>query len=444
MNDMTLKSRLFHACRRITCLFLCMFVLLTNLSFPADAFAAAKGVTNAKVVLRKSASTNSKALATVYKGTNVSVLDDGDTWCKVRYGEFTGYMMKKYVNVSGSTSSSSSNAASSSSSTAADKIKALGDAPGSMRYGDINSDVTKLQQALQILGYYKGKLDGKYGSGTQASVKAYQKANGLTADGTAGKKTVTKLFGSCRASSLTTQTSDSTSSTANSSKHPTVSSISKIGSVPGFSKKGYTGTDVVKLQQALECLGYYSGAIDGEYGDLTFKAVKRYQSKKGLKADGIAGEATIRSLFGKEAASSGSTASYKTEVPDWYKDNVSKLIPKGARFTVKDVKTGKTFEMVRWSGGDHMDAEPRTSKDTSTLKSIYGGSFSWDRRAILILYKDHVYAASMNGMPHGTTTISNNFNGHICIHFKNSKTHESDKVDPDHQKAVTNASKATW
>ena len=37
----------------------------------------------------------------------------------------------------------------------------------------------------------------------------------------------------------------------------------------------------------------------------------------------------------------------------------------------------------------------------------------------------------MNGMPHGTTTISsNNFDGHFCIHFKNSKTHESDKVDP--------------
>ena len=78
------------------------------------------------------------------------------------------------------------------------------------------------------------------------------------------------------------------------------------------------------------------------------------------------------------------------------------------------------------------------------MKSIYGGSWSWRRRAILILYNGHVYAASMNGMPHGTTTISNGFDGHFCIHFKNSKTHGTKKVDPDHQSAVTSASRATW
>ena len=51
----------------------------------------------------------------------------------------------------------------------------------------------------------------------------------------------------------------------------------------------------------------------------------------------------------------------------------------------------------------------------------------------------------MNGMPHGTTTISDNdFEGHFCIHFKNSKTHETEVVDDDHQAAVTVASKATW
>ena len=106
---------------------------------------------------------------------------------------------------------------------------------------------------------------------------------------------------------------------------------------------------------------------------------------------------------------------------------------------------GKTFEVVRWSGYNHIDAAPRTAEDTATMKSIYGGEWSWNRRAILILYNGHVYAASMNGMPHGTTTISSNdFDGHFCIHFKNSKTHESDKVDPDHQAAVTTASKATW
>ena len=328
------------------------------------------------------------------------------------------------------------------------QIKALGDAPGPMLIGDSNSDVTKLQKALQILGYYKGKIDGRYGNDTANAVKAYQKSNGLEADGYAGKNTVKKLFGSCRSTTLSNQNSTpsatTTSSSTSSSKYSTVSSISKIGAAPKVSKKGDSGSDVVKLQQALEYIGYYTGVIDGDYGQLTYNAVKRYQSKNDLKADGIAGEATIRKLFGKEPGSSTKAASYQTETLDWYKDNVSRLIPKGARFTVKDVKTGKTFEMVRWSGGDHMDSEPYSKQDTATIKSIYGGSFSWDRRPILILYKGHVYAASMNGMPHGTTTISNNFDGHLCIHFQNSKTHGSDKIDPDHQAAVRKASNAKW
>lgn len=92
-----------------------------------------------------------------------------------------------------------------------------------------------------------------------------------------------------------------------------------------------------------------------------------------------------------------------------------------------------------------MDAEPVNDEATATLKAIYGGSWSWRRRPILIMYNGHVYAASMNGMPHGTSTISgNNFNGHFCIHFKNSKTHETKKVDSEHQNAVDRAAKATW
>ena len=49
-------------------------------------------------------------------------------------------------------------------------------------------------------------------------------------------------------------------------------------------------------------------------------------------------------------------------------------------------------------------------------------------------------AASINGMPHGGGSIAdNNFEGHICIHFLNSRTHGTDNVDPDHQNAVGEA-----
>ncbi len=444
-----------NTCKRILCAFLCAVFLVGFAPAANPAAAADTGVTNAKVVMRKSADKDSKALATLYKGEDVDILKAEDDWYKVRYGKYTGYVMKKYVNAGKVTSSSASSSSSSASSASvSSKIKALGSAPGIMRVGDYNSDVKKLQQALEILGYYDGKIDGKYGDGTKAAVKAYQKAKGLSADGYAGELTVKSIFGKCSSTSLTTQKApDSNSSSSGnssaakptSSRYPTVNSISEIGSAPATSRKGDSGTKVVKLQQALECLGYYTGSIDGSYGDGTYNAVKRFQSKRGMKADGIAGSATIRVLFGESSSSSGtSSTKYKTEVLDWYEDNVSRVIPKGARFTVKDVGTGKTFEMVRWSGGDHMDAEPRKDKDTETIKSIYGGSFSWRRRPILIKYNGHVYAASMNGMPHGTDTLNNDFDGHLCIHFKNSKTHGSDKIDPDHQNAVQKASKYTW
>lgn len=412
------------------------------------------GTLTAKVVLRKSPDAEAKALQTLPDGDEVVVLGTSGSWYKVNYGSFTGYVMKKYVKVSGNSVVAN-----------ADKIKALGDVPGALHVGDEGDDVKKLQKALDILGYYDLRTDGKYGDGTTTAVALYQQAEGLTPDGVAGKATITAIFGSCAkkaditvsgedAATADSDTESQTdSSSAKSSDADSVSTMEDIGTAPNATKQGDSGTNVKKLQQALKLLGYYSGDIDGDYGDKTVQAVKRFQKNRGMKQDGIAGSGTIRVLFGStgsskssssSSSSSSSNQSYKTEVLDWFADNVTSVIPKKAKFTVKDVRTGKTFTAVRWSGLNHLDAEPATADDTAMLKKIYGGAWSWNRRPILILYRGHVYAASMNGMPHGTTTIDNGFGGHFCIHFKNSKTHGTEKVDPDHQKAVNVAAKATW
>lgn len=203
--------------------------------------------------------------------------------------------------------------------------------------------------------------------------------------------------------------------------------------------KGSNGSEVKKLQQKLKELGYFSGSTDGKYGNSTVKAVKAFQKAKGLTQDGVAGPATLKAM-NKTTKSAGK---YTTEQLNWFK-NGSKTIPKGSVFEVKDCLTGKVFTCRRWSGVNHLDAEPRTAEDTRILKSIYG-SWSWRRRPILVKYNGHVYAASMNGMPHGTNTIKGNkFDGHFCIHFTNSKTHQSKKVDPDHQNCVKKALKYTW
>ena len=96
---------------------------------------------------------------------------------------------------------------------------------------------------------------------------------------------------------------------------------------------------------------------------------------------------------------------------------------------VFDIETGKSFRVQRRGGTYHADVQPMTRADTATMKSIYGGVWSWDRRAIIVYVDDRAIAASMNGMPHGQGALTNNFPGHFCIHFWGSITHASRSKD---------------
>lgn len=65
---------------------------------------------------------------------------------------------------------------------------------------------------------------------------------------------------------------------------------------PVLSRYGSRGDEVIAIQTKLKKLGYYQGEIDGVFGPLTQSALIWYQSNFGLKADGIAGEKTLKSL----------------------------------------------------------------------------------------------------------------------------------------------------
>lgn len=109
--------------------------------------------------------------------------------------------------------------------------------------------------------------------------------------------------------------------------------------------------------------------------------------------------------------------------------------------TVIDLDTGLQFNVQRRGGTYHADVQPLTAEDTATMKAIYNGKWSWKRRAVIVeLENGRKIAASMNGMPHGQGAISgNNFRGHSCIHFRDSTTHGSRKVDLAHQMMVWKA-----
>ena len=113
------------------------------------------------------------------------------------------------------------------------------------------------------------------------------------------------------------------------------------------------------------------------------------------------------------------------------------MFTKGKIATVTDVRTGKQYKVRRFGGWWHADVEPLTAADTAIMKSIYNGTWSWDRRAIWVTVGGKTFAASQNGMPHlASPTQGNNFPGHFCIHFNDSKVHETGQECPRHQYCV--------
>ena len=164
---------------------------------------------------------------------------------------------------------------------------------GSLSQGAQGSAVRSLQRDLKTLGYYNGSIDGDYGSGTLEAVKAFQRANGLTVDGKAGKATLNKI------SALLSGGSTSSSGTTGSKEDPKV--YGQTASSNGYSSlsaSNGSSTKVSELQASLKAHGYYSGSTDGSYGSGTEEAVKKYQKAAGLRVTGIAGPTTQRLLYG--------------------------------------------------------------------------------------------------------------------------------------------------
>lgn len=78
--------------------------------------------------------------------------------------------------------------------------------------GSTGSTVKKIQQKLKNWGYYKGSVDGIYGSKTVEAVKYFQRRNKLTVDGKAGPKTLSAMGISAGTSSSSNVTDSYSSS----------------------------------------------------------------------------------------------------------------------------------------------------------------------------------------------------------------------------------------
>ena len=156
-----------------------------------------------------------------------------------------------------------------------------------LRTGSTGSAVEQLQFWLNTLAQYDSAIpsvtvDGVFGSGTAAAVRAFQRKYGLTVDGVVGRTTWTEVYDQFRSI-------QSDNGTPN--------------AYPGTAlREGSSGQNVRLVQFWLKIARtvYTSLAnvtVDGKFGAGTAAAVQRFQRYFGLTADGVVGRTTWQKLY---------------------------------------------------------------------------------------------------------------------------------------------------
>lgn len=172
--------------------------------------------------------------------------------------------------------------------------------PGSpLRRGSTGTNVRILQKQLSRIAkdypsFGKPAVTGTFDEATENSVKKFQKQFGLTADGIVGKATWYKI------SYIYVSVKDLAELT---SEGETAEGIQSAGGWPGtVLRRGSTGSSVEQVQFWLSDLAQFDSSlvrvsVDGSYGAATERAVRAFQQKQNLTADGVVGQTTWNALY---------------------------------------------------------------------------------------------------------------------------------------------------
>lgn len=231
-------------------------------------------VTLDSVNLRKKASVTSARLATLPKGASVTVSALQGDFALITYQTkkktYTGYVMSQYVDI---------------------PAIYLGgrelpeDADAQKKYvglsaGASGDAVTALQNALRELGFYTAVSTGYYDDATTLAVKAMQRKNDILQTGNASAE-LQKLIFEGKPLNMKGAKTD----------------VKELPPYDGVSmRQGDTGYQVAELQEALTTLGFYEGVLSGVYDAATAAAVKAFQKKNNLTADGVVGSKVYAAL----------------------------------------------------------------------------------------------------------------------------------------------------
>lgn len=167
--------------------------------------------------------------------------------------------------------------------------------------------VPGVQIALYRHGYYKGPIDGISGPMTKRAIRSFQKARGLQPDGVVGRRTRAAFgpFG---------------------------------GSLFGSRvlKRGMVGFDVSVLQFLLAKRGSPTPSLNSNFGEGTENAVRRFQRRMKLPADGVVGRRTRAALL------TGRVTRTKARPPHRTPSGHRHVVRPGETLTAIAARTGTT------------------------------------------------------------------------------------------------------
>jgi cell wall-associated NlpC family hydrolase len=216
----------------------------------------------------------------------------------------------------------------------------------SLKKHDKGEEVADLQARLMELGYLEIEEPTDYfGNSTEYAVELFQRQHGLKQDGIAGEQTQALLF-------------------STEAQHYML-------------LEGAEGRDVKMLQEQLVDLGYLDESdIDQVYGEKTVEAVKAFQKRNGLSADGKAGEKTLDKLFGEDPKVSKSLEAKLKEESKSESKSTPKTTPKPTKHSSKTTPktsskaTSKTTPKTKTTPKPTQKVTPTPKYDTRIDKLI--------------------------------------------------------------------------
>ncbi|UCZ52973.1 peptidoglycan-binding protein [Bacillus shivajii] len=217
-----------------------------------------------------------------------------------------------------------------------------------LRIGMESPDVKELQELLKEKGYFQfHTATGYFGEITREAVRDFQRSNDLTVDGIVGPQT----FGALNENAIKKKQANEPKT-----KNETTESTSTdtyngepIRNANQVLRQGARGEDVVRLQLYLKKAGFFDHhEATGYYGNVTEKAVRRFQQARGLTIDGLAGPQTLTKVnkeikdtgASKEESSSNSNSSSSSSTSSNQVDLSNVILREGSRG--ENVKTLQT------------------------------------------------------------------------------------------------------